>query len=67
MRNELGAVAPLFAAQMFRGMHSEWAGLLCSLVATGLSLLPFILFKFGPSIRGKSKRAIVYEDHMVIQ
>ncbi|GAV49846.1 hypothetical protein ZYGR_0R00890 [Zygosaccharomyces rouxii] len=67
LRNELGAVAPLFAAQMFRGMHSEWAGLLCSLVATGLSLLPFILFKFGPSIRGKSKRAIVYEDHMVIQ
>lgn len=65
LRNELGAVAPLFAAQMFRNMHSEWAGLLCTLVAAGLSLLPFILFKFGPGIRARSKRAIVYEDHMV--
>ncbi|GCE97376.1 hypothetical protein ZYGM_004931 [Zygosaccharomyces mellis] len=65
LRNELGAVAPLFAAQMFRNMHSEWAGLLCSLVGTALSFLPFILFKFGPSIRSRSKRAIVYEDRMI--
>nr|ALK02046.1 fructose facilitator [Zygosaccharomyces kombuchaensis] len=65
LRNELGAVAPLFANQMFVNMHCQFAGLLCACVATGLGLLPFILFKFGPIIRAKSKRAIVYEDHMV--
>ncbi|AQZ18867.1 hypothetical protein BZL39_O04100 [Zygosaccharomyces parabailii] len=65
LRNELGAVAPLFANQMFKGMHTQFAGLLCAFVATALGLLPFVLFKFGPVIRAKSKRAIVYEDRMV--
>lgn len=60
MRNTLGAVSPLFGNYMFLGMHSEWAGLLCSLVAFGLTLLPFVLYKFGPLIRSKSKRAIVF-------
>lgn len=65
LRNELGAVAPLFANQMFIKMHSQYAGLLCALIATFLGILPYVLFKFGPTIREKSRRAIVYEDHMV--
>ncbi|AQZ12671.1 hypothetical protein BZL39_K04890 [Zygosaccharomyces parabailii] len=60
MRNTLGAVSPLFAHQFFRKVHSQYAGLICSVVATGLTFLPYILFKFGPTIRAKSKRAIVY-------
>ncbi|GCF00264.1 hypothetical protein ZYGM_003330 [Zygosaccharomyces mellis] len=60
MRNTLGAVSPLFGNYMFLNMHSQYAGLLCSLVAFALTLLPFILYKFGPKIRSKSKRAIVY-------
>ncbi|KAK4503478.1 hypothetical protein PRZ48_004393 [Zasmidium cellare] len=60
MRNTLGAVSPLFASQMFHGMGSQWAGLLLSLVATGLSMIAFVMFKFGPVLRAKSKRARQY-------
>nr|ALK02045.1 fructose facilitator [Zygosaccharomyces kombuchaensis] len=60
MRNTLGAVSPLFAGQFFRNVHSQYAGLICAVVATALTFLPYILYKFGPVIRAKSKRAIVY-------
>lgn len=60
MRNTLGAVSPLFASQMFHGMGSQYAGLLLSLVATGLSMIAFVMFKFGPTLRAKSRRAKQY-------
>ena len=57
MRNTLGAVSPLFASQFFHNMGSQYAGLLLALIATLLTFLPFILFKFGPQIRARSKLA----------
>jgi MFS family permease len=57
MRNTLGAVSPLFASQFFHGLGSQWAGLLLSLVGTLLSMIAFVMFKFGPTLRAKSKRA----------
>lgn len=60
MRNTLGAVSPLFASQMFHGMGSQWAGLLLSCVAAGLSMIAFVMYKFGPVLRAKSKRARQY-------
>ncbi|KAK1142067.1 hypothetical protein N8T08_008149 [Aspergillus melleus] len=57
MRNTLGAVSPLFASQFFHNVGSQYAGLILALVATLLTLIPFVLFKFGPAIRARSKLA----------
>ncbi|KAJ5484592.1 Major facilitator superfamily domain general substrate transporter [Penicillium expansum] len=57
MRNTLGAVSPLFASQFFHNMGSQYAGLLLALVATVLTFIPFILFKFGPALRARSRLA----------
>ncbi|KAI0595327.1 major facilitator superfamily domain-containing protein [Biscogniauxia sp. FL1348] len=60
VRNMLGAVSPLFASAFFHNLGSQYAGLLLSLVATGLSLIAFVMFAFGPKLRARSKRALVY-------
>ncbi|EPS30983.1 hypothetical protein PDE_05937 [Penicillium oxalicum 114-2] len=57
MRNTLGAVSPLFASQFFHNLGSQYAGLLLALIATLLTFIPFILFKFGPALRARSKLA----------
>ncbi|KAL1634112.1 hypothetical protein SLS58_010810 [Diplodia intermedia] len=62
MRNTLGAVSPLFATQFFHNMGSQWAGLLLSLVAVVLTFIPFVMFKFGPALRARSKLALISED-----
>ncbi|KAF2721681.1 MFS general substrate transporter [Polychaeton citri CBS 116435] len=60
MRNTLGAVSPLFASQFFHNVGSQYAGLILALAGTVLSLIPFVMFKWGVKLRAKSKRAIVY-------
>ncbi|KAI9933713.1 hypothetical protein ASPWEDRAFT_167985 [Aspergillus wentii DTO 134E9] len=57
MRNTLGAVSPLFASQFFHNVGSQYAGLILALIATVLTFIPFILFKFGPQLRARSKLA----------
>lgn len=57
MRNTLGAVSPLFASQFFHNLGSQYAGLLLALVATLLTFIPFVLFKFGPELRARSRLA----------
>ncbi|KAF2215700.1 hypothetical protein CERZMDRAFT_81834 [Cercospora zeae-maydis SCOH1-5] len=57
MRNTLGAVSPLFASQFFHNVGSQYAGLLLSMVGTILSLIAFVMFKFGPQLRKRSTRA----------
>lgn len=57
MRNSLGAVAPLFASQFFHNLGSQYAGLILALAASFLTLIPFIMFKFGPQLRARSKLA----------
>lgn len=57
MRNTLGAVSPLFATQFFENLGSQYAGLLLALIATLLTFIPFVLFKFGPALRARSKLA----------
>jgi MFS family permease len=60
MRNTLGAVTPLFASAFFHNMGSQYAGLLLALFGTVLSLIPFVMFKFGHKLRARSKLAKVY-------
>lgn len=57
MRNTLGAVSPLFASQFFHNVGSQYAGLILAIIATLLTFIPFVLFRFGPAIRARSKLA----------
>lgn len=57
MRNSLGAISPLFASAFFHNLGSQYAGLLLSLIGTVLSMIAFVMFKFGPALRARSKRA----------
>ncbi|KAJ5109681.1 hypothetical protein N7532_002326 [Penicillium argentinense] len=57
MRNTLGAVSPLFASQFFHNLGSQYAGLLLALIATLLTFIPFVLYKYGPALRARSKLA----------
>jgi len=60
MRNALGAVSPLFASQFFHNVGSQYAGLILSLIACVLTLVPFVFYKYGHLMRARSKLAIVY-------
>ncbi|KAI1848602.1 hypothetical protein JX265_011544 [Neoarthrinium moseri] len=60
MRNTLGAVSPLFASAFFHNLGSQYAGLLLALLGTLLSLIPFVMFKFGYKLRARSKLAKEY-------
>lgn len=57
MRNTLGGVAPLFATPFFHNLGSQYAGLLLAIVATALSFIPFVFFKYGSKLRERSKLA----------
>ncbi|KAH7364710.1 major facilitator superfamily domain-containing protein [Rhexocercosporidium sp. MPI-PUGE-AT-0058] len=57
MRNTLGAVAPLFATQFFKNVGSQYAGLILALAGTFLTLIPFVMFKYGHVLRKRSKLA----------
>lgn len=60
MRNTLGAVTPLFASAFFHNVGSQYAGLILALFGTLLSLIPFVMFKFGHKLRARSKLARKY-------
>ncbi|KAJ9659756.1 hypothetical protein H2201_007192 [Coniosporium apollinis] len=60
VRNTLGGVAPLFAMQFFKRVGSQFAGLILAIIATFLSFIPFVLFKYGHKLRERSKLAKKY-------
>lgn len=62
MRNTLGAVSPLFGAQFFHNVGSQYAGLILSIISSFLTVLPYVLYKFGPIIRAKSSRACTFDE-----
>ncbi|KAK7681592.1 hypothetical protein QCA50_015325 [Cerrena zonata] len=55
VRSLFGAVFPLFANQMFEKLNARWAGTLLGLVAVVMAPIPFILHRFGPALRARSK------------
>ncbi|KIJ54461.1 hypothetical protein M422DRAFT_73490 [Sphaerobolus stellatus SS14] len=57
MRSEVGAMVPLFVNPMFHNMGFQYAGLLLALIATAIMPIAFFFFKYGGSIRLRSKRA----------
>lgn len=59
LRSSFGAAFPLFAAFMFKGMGTNWAGLLLGLFGLALVPVPILFMKYGKKIRTRSKYAFV--------
>lgn len=59
MRNTLAAVSPLFASAFFHNVGSQYAGLILAVIATALTFIPFVMFKYGSALRARSKLAQV--------
>lgn len=57
LRSMFGASAPLFSDYMFDGIHLNWSGLLLGLFAVAMAPVPFLFYKYGKRIRGKSQYA----------
>ena len=57
LRSAFGAAFPLFARQMFTNMKIKWAATLLGCVSVLLVPVPFLFYKYGKSIRRKSKYA----------
>lgn len=55
LRFTLGAVFPLFTIQMFQNLGVHWAASLFAFLALGLLPIPWLLFKFGPALRSRSR------------
>ncbi|KAH8104030.1 MFS general substrate transporter [Cristinia sonorae] len=56
-RNLAGMAFPLFTQQMYDKLSYKWANTLFALIATIMIPIPFVLFKWGPKIRERSKFA----------
>ncbi|KAG0696052.1 major facilitator superfamily domain-containing protein [Suillus ampliporus] len=56
-RSLFGAGFPLFATQMYDKLGPEWASSLLGFIALILAPIPFVLTKYGPLLRAKSKYA----------
>jgi hypothetical protein len=50
----------LFASQFFHNVGSQYAGLILSIAGSVLCMIPFVAYKWGPVLRARSKRALVY-------
>lgn len=56
-RNIMAAIFPLFAIQMYDALTYKWANTLMALLATIMAPVPFVLFRYGPQLRARSKFA----------
>ncbi|KAL7935761.1 major facilitator superfamily domain-containing protein [Trichoderma chlorosporum] len=57
-RYTFAAAFPLFIIQMYDKLTTKWAASLLGFVAIGLIPIPWILFKFGATIRKKGRHAL---------
>ncbi|KAK8021495.1 MFS multidrug transporter [Apiospora arundinis] len=54
LRSLFGAVFPLFSYEMYTKMGVAWATSVLGFVAVAMAPLPYIFYRFGPHIRGRS-------------
>ncbi|PSK41078.1 hypothetical protein C7M61_000750 [Candidozyma pseudohaemuli] len=59
LRSAFGAVFPLFARQMFTNMTIKWASTLVGCLSVAMIPVPFLFYRYGVTIRAKSKYAFV--------
>ena len=55
MRSILGALLPLVAQPMYSALGVSWASSLLGFLTLAMSVLPFLLLKFGRALRRRSK------------
>ncbi|CAI0654071.1 unnamed protein product [Colletotrichum noveboracense] len=55
LRYILGAVFPLFTIQMYEKLGVHWAGSVFAFLSLPLLPIPWLLLKYGPSLRHRSK------------
>ncbi|GAB1731345.1 hypothetical protein NU195Hw_g5219t1 [Hortaea werneckii] len=53
-RYTLGAVFPLFTFQMYQHLGIAWATSLLGFVSVAMLPIPWVFYRFGPGIRGRS-------------
>lgn len=51
------AAFPLFGNQMYVRLGFQWASSLLGFLAIGMMVFPYLFFRYGKLIRGKSKFA----------
>ncbi|KAH9942618.1 MFS general substrate transporter [Amylocystis lapponica] len=56
-RSMFGAGFPLFATQMYNTLNPRWASTLLGFIALLLGPIPFVLYRYGATLRLKSKYA----------
>ncbi|KAH7149116.1 major facilitator superfamily domain-containing protein [Dactylonectria estremocensis] len=62
-RYGFAGVFPLFTLQMYEKLGIDWASSLLGFIALSLMPVPWVLFKFGPTIRAKSQyETVKYDD-----
>lgn len=61
LRASFGAAFPLFARQLFVNLGIKWAGTLLGAFSILLIPVPFVFYKYGESLRQKSKYAFVFQ------
>ena len=54
LRYLLGAAFPLFTLQMYQRLGIGWATSLLAFITVAMMPIPWVLFKFGHSIRARS-------------
>ncbi|KAM3502670.1 hypothetical protein MY11210_008994 [Beauveria gryllotalpidicola] len=55
IRSIFGATLPLAGAKMYETLSPQWAGTLCGLLAVAMIPVPFVFWRYGAVIRGKSR------------
>jgi hypothetical protein len=58
-RYTLGAAFPLFTFQLYQALGVAWATSLLGFISVVLLPIPWVFFKYGPAIRGKSRYDVV--------
>ncbi|SCV70621.1 BQ2448_3383 [Microbotryum intermedium] len=57
VRSLFGAAAPLFAGIMFTNLGIDWGCSLLGFISLVMIPIPFVLYKYGPKLRKRSKMA----------
>lgn len=57
LRSLAGAVFPLFSTYMYERLGFRWASGLVAFLAAACTPMPFFFYKYGPSLRAKSRFA----------
>ena len=63
LRSLFGAAFPLFATDMYHALGVPWATSVLGFVAVIMAPLPWLFYRFGPSIRARSKYHLKTRDY----